>query len=178
MSRYRNDPERKCLINFNTGDTVHHAIHGIGTIEAFEEKEMMGQKFTFAFLFFERDGLKLMLPEKKLRENVRKPMDKLTAEGVFTQIEELEITLDKNWKIRSKRNRERLDSGNPLEVAEVYKGLAHIKLAKGSLNNSDRRQFDLSRDLLTEELSHALGHSPERTHQLLEACCSKRTNAA
>lgn len=139
---------------------------------------MLGQSLAFVLLYFEREGLKLMLPASKLSTQVRSPIDQAAAEELLQDIVGLDSTLNKNWKMRNRKSLERLDSGDPLQVAIVYKGLREIKLAKGSLNNSDRRLLDLAEELLVEELSHALGKSQEETRSNLEACSSPTRSSA
>jgi RNA polymerase-interacting CarD/CdnL/TRCF family regulator len=87
-------------------------------------------------------------------------------------------SLSSSWKVRSRRNLERLSSGDPLQLYEVYQGLQELKEKKGRLNNSDRKQHSQALELLTEELSLALDKTPEQTQLLLEEVVSKRSDAA
>lgn len=87
-------------------------------------------------------------------------------------------TLSNSWKVRSRRNGERLSSGDPMQLYQVYRGLQLIKTKKGRLNNSDRRQHSLALELLTEELSHALEKTPEQTQAILERVTDGCSDAA
>lgn len=139
---------------------------------------MLGSKYQFAILYFERQDLELSLPAKKLDESVRNPISAEVAQSLLDELSDSTEALDASWKVRSRRNQERLSSGDPHQLLQVYRGLASIKLQKGSLNNSDRQQFNQSLELLTEELAIALGKPEEQVKMLLEQASNQSLSAA
>jgi len=103
-----------------------------------------------------------------LDDTVREPLSESKARELLGEMSEIQESLSKSWKIRSRKNQERLASGDPLQLYQVYRGLLELRSQKGSLNNSDRKQLALSLELLTEELAVALDQSPEQVKELLE----------
>ena len=129
---------------------------------------MLGTEYKFAILFFPREELQISLPAKKLDDTVREPLNEAKARELLGEMSEMQESLSKSWKIRSRKNQERLSSGDPLQLYMVFRGLLELRSKKGSLNNSDRKQLTLSLELLAEELSVALDKTPEQIKLLLE----------
>lgn len=158
---------------------IHHPLHGIGQVQGTEEKELLGQELSFVHLYFEREELKLMLPAKQLANTVRAPINAKRAARLIDALSDIEPDIAKSWKARHRRNQELLESGDPRKLAEAFKTLALLKHKKGSLNNTERRQFQLSQELLVEELSYACGESEQAVlQQILAQCTSDNTTAA
>lgn len=155
-------------MTYTTGETIYHPQHGLGELKEYDTKEMLGTEYKFAILFFPRQKLEISLPSKNLDDTVRKPLGPAKAKALLEQMEEVEMTLDKNWKSRNRNNLERLSSGDPMEIFQVYQGLSTIKSQKGTLNNSDRKMHQLSLDLLVEELAFALNKSDDEMTTILE----------
>jgi RNA polymerase-interacting CarD/CdnL/TRCF family regulator len=133
---------------------------------------LLGTEYKFAILFFPREELQISLPAKKLDETVREPLNEAKARELLDEMSGMHESLSKSWKIRSRKNQERLSSGDPLQLYMVFRGLLELRSEKGSLNNSDRKQLTLSLDLLAEELSVALDKTPEQIKVILEKTTS------
>ncbi len=157
------------LIHFNSGDTIYHPIHGIGTVEAFETKNFAGTKATFATLYFPREDMRMMVPKKSLDDNVQPPLKKDEALEVLSFLEEWDGSLSKQWKVRQRKNQERLASGDAMELSTVYKGLRKIQDKKGRLNTTDRRQLAMAEKLLIEVLATALNKPEDFVEQRIDA---------
>lgn len=134
----------------------------------YEKKELLGSEYSFAVLFFPREELSMSLPAKKLDDSVREPLTQADAEELLSKAKEQIEPLNSSWKVRNRKNIERLASGDPVQLMTVLHGLQKLKDKKGSLNNSDRKHLTLSMELLIEEFSIALGESPEATKSRLE----------
>lgn len=145
-----------------------HPRHGIGTVKSFAEKEFAGLKARMAVLFFPRGELKVMVPEKQLDHTVRAPIGEDQARNVIEFIKSWDGKLSGKWKVRRKKNQERLESGDPFAVCEVFKGLRQILARKGKLNSHDRRQLAAAHDILLGELSHALPEAEEIVEARME----------
>lgn len=129
---------------------------------------MLGTEYKFAILFFPREELQISLPAKKLDDTVRQPLSESKARELLDTMSDMQESLSNSWKVRSKKNQERLSSGDPLQLYQVYRGLLELRSKKGSLNNSDRRQLTQSLELLAEELAVALDQTPDQVKVLLE----------
>ena len=153
------------LININQGDTVHHPHHGIGQVQNIRKRSFAGEKeTTFAQLYFERDGLTLMLRQKDLDKTIRNPIDAGEAEKLLDHLENWEGKVSGQWKARANANQEAMDRGDPYDYAEVYKGLSILE-AEGSLRASDRAHLNQSLEFLAEELANALGKTRDQARR-------------
>lgn len=168
--------ERKII--FKVGENVLHPRHGIGTVKAVEEKEFAGVTARMAVLFFDRGGLKMLVPSKKLADSVRAPIGEQQARDVIDFIRNWDGKLSTQWKVRKSKNQERLESGDPFEVSQVYKGLRNLRSKRGELNTHDRRQLAAAHEILLGELAYALPETEEVVEKHLETACSGETVAA
>ncbi len=156
---------------YKQGDTVSHATHGIGTIKAIEEKEILGSRAEFAVLYFEREELRLTLLKKDLDDQVREILSEDEALEIIEYLSDYDQKLAKNFKARNRKNQERLTSGDPRQLCAVAKGLIRLKRRKKSLSNSDRAQLHRALQLLAEELAEVLDEEPEAMEDKIREVC-------
>lgn len=102
-----------------------------------------------------------MLREEDLAETVRKPMSAKKAKQLLDHIDGWDGKVRKEWKARANANQTAMEAGDPFAYADVYKGLSKLE-AEGSLRATDREHMKKSLDLLVEEVSVALGKTPEQ----------------
>lgn len=107
-----------------------------------------------------------MLREQDLAETVRKPIDASEAKKLLNHLESWNGKVRAGWKARANANQMALEGGNPFDYAEVYAELRKLE-ADGSLRAADRQHMNKSLDLLVEELSNALGKTPEQARRQL-----------
>lgn len=144
------------------GDNVHHPVHGIGKVQSIRKRSFSGEKeTTFAQVFFEREGLTLMLREEDLAETVRKPINASEAKKLLDHMEEWDGSVRKEWKARANAHQVAMEGGDPFAYADVYKGLSKLE-AEGGLRATDREHMKKSLVLLVEEVACALGETPEQ----------------
>ena len=106
---------------FNIGDKVVYPMHGAGTIDAIEEKDILGEKQSYYILKMPGE-VKVMVPTNKAEQiGVRNIIDKTSAEKVFEILEEDETEMSMNWNKRYRDNMEKMKSGDIYEVADVVR---------------------------------------------------------
>jgi CarD family transcriptional regulator len=142
---------------FEVGDKVVHPHHGAGVVTRREARVVLGE---------ERDYLTIHIPLTDLLLNV--PADGAEAVGIRrvaagSALEELEqtltagdIELEGNWNRRFRRNRDKLKSGDILEVAEVIRHLAVRDHGRG-LSSGERQLFAKAKRQLASEIQYARG---------------------
>jgi RNA polymerase-interacting CarD/CdnL/TRCF family regulator len=146
-------------LNFDKGEQVHHPIHGIGKVQSIRKRSFSGEKeTTFAQVYFQREGLTLMLREKDLAKTVRKPINANEARQLLDHLEGWNGDVRKEWKARASANQVAMEGGDPFACADVYKGLSKLEAA-GTMRATDREHLKKSLALLVEELSCALGET-------------------
>ena len=88
---------------FHIGDKVVYPMHGAGTIESIEEKEMFGDKSEYYIIKMPMNDMKLMVPTKTAANvGVREVSDGSIAEKVFKVLEKPKQAYvhENNWSKR------------------------------------------------------------------------------
>ena len=117
---------------FNVGDKIVYPMHGAGTIDSIEEKDILGEKQSYYILKMP-SNVKVMIPTAKAEEvGVRNIIDKQSAEKVFRILSEDETEMEKNWNKRYRDNMDKMKSGDIYEVADVVRNLSFKQKEKVS----------------------------------------------
>ena len=155
---------------FNIGDKVVYPMHGAGTIEAIEEKEIMGETEDYYIIKMPVDGVKVMVPTDKAKNvGVRELSEKQDTDKVFSILEAPmeELTLDSNWNKRYSSNIDKIKSGSIMEVTEVFKDLSHRHFEKG-LSLGEKKMLTTSKNILLSELVLTQNDSKEHLEEKIE----------
>ena len=100
---------------FKIGDKVVYPMHGAGTIESIEEKEMLGKQEDYYIIKMPVGGMKLMVPTSKVDNiGIREVSDKSEADKVFSVLEKPKdpYIYDANWNKRYNISRKTNRSSN------------------------------------------------------------------
>lgn len=144
---------------FNVGDKIVYPMHGAGTIDSIEEKDILGEKQSYYILKMPGE-VKVMIPTAKAEEvGVRNIIDKESAEKVFGVLERDETEMDKNWNKRYRDNMDKMKSGDIYEVADVVRNLSFKQKEKG-LSTGEKKMLNNAKQILVSELVLA-EHAPE-----------------
>ena len=149
------------------GNAVHHPHHGIGKVQSVRERNFEGANGAkFAQLYFQREGLTLILPMQDAEDTVRNPITRKQARQILDHIGTWDGRPSKQWKARANAHQEAMERGDPFEYAEVFKGLCVLE-SEGTLRHTDRTHLNQAMDFLADELSFALGKTPDQVRDLL-----------
>jgi CarD family transcriptional regulator len=151
---------------FNIGDKVVYPMHGAGTIEAIEEKEMLGNSEDYYIIKMPVGGVKLMVPTNKVEDiGVREVSRKDLSEKVFDVLSKPknEHVHDSNWSRRYNLNVEKIKAGKILDVAEVVRELTHRHTERG-LSIGEKKMLATAKDILLSEMVL----SQEESHDVLD----------
>lgn len=139
---------------FNIGDKVVYPMHGAGTIESIEEREMLGNSEDYYIIKMPVGGMKLMVPTSKVSNvGIREISDKSEADKVFAVLEKPKdpYVHDANWSKRYNLNVEKIKSGDILEVAEVVRELSHRHMERG-LSIGEKKMLSTAKSILISEM--------------------------
>ena len=139
---------------FNIGDKVVYPMHGAGTIESIEEREMLGNSEDYYIIKMPVGGMKLMVPTSKVENvGIREISDKSEADKVFSVLEKPKdpYVHDANWSKRYNLNVEKIKSGDILEVAEVVRELSHRHMERG-LSIGEKKMLSTAKNILISEM--------------------------
>ena len=147
---------------FKVGDKIVYPMHGAGTIEAIEQKEMLGDEKDYYIIRMPIGGMKLMVPTDKADDiGVREVSSKSISDEVFDVLKKPQDNYvhDVNWSKRYNMNVEKIKSGDILEVAEVVRDLSHRHMERG-LSIGEKKMLSTAKDILISEmvLSEGMSH--------------------
>ncbi len=152
---------------FNIGDKIVYPMHGAGTIDAIEEKDILGEKQSYYILKMPGE-VKVMIPTAKAEEvGVRNIIDKSSAEKVFSVLEKDETAMDKNWNKRYRDNMEKMKSGDIYEIADVVRNLSFKQKEKG-LSTGEKKMLNNAKQILVSELVLAEHATQDEVERLVE----------
>ncbi len=152
---------------FNVGDKIVYPMHGAGTIDAIEEKDILGEKQAYYIIKMPGE-VKVMVPTAKAEEiGVRNVISKENANKVFQILEENETEMSNNWNKRYRDNMEKMKSGNVYEVANVVRNLAFKQKEKG-LSTGEKKMLNNAKQILVSELVLAEHSSQEEVENLID----------
>ena len=113
---------------FNVGDKIVYPMHGAGTIDAIEEKNILGENQAYYIIKMPGE-VKVMVPTSKAEEiGVRNIIDVETASKVFKVLETNSTEMSLNWNKRYRDNMEKMKSGDIYEIADVVRNLSFAQV--------------------------------------------------
>ena len=152
---------------FNVGDSIFYPMHGAGTIEAIEEKDILGEKQNYYILKMPGE-VKAMVPVEKANEiGIRSIIDSKTAGKVISVLEENSTEMSMNWSKRYRDNMEKMKSGDIYEVADVVRNLSFKQKEKG-LSTGEKKMLLNAKQILVSELVLAEHSSKDYIEDLVE----------
>ena len=152
---------------FNIGDKIVYPMHGAGTIDAIEEKNILGEKHNYYIIKMPGE-VKVMVPISKASEvGVRNVINKDEAGKVLQVLEADETQMPNNWNKRYKENMEKMKSGDIYEVADVVRNLSYKQKEKG-LSTGEKKMLNNAKQILISELVLAEHASADEVENLIE----------
>ena len=152
---------------FNVGDKIVYPMHGAGTIDSIEEKNILGEN-QFYYVIRMPGEVKVMVPTAKAEGiGVRDIIDKETAGKVFKVLETDSTQMDMNWNKRYRDNMEKMKTGNIYEVADIVRNLSFKQKEKG-LSTGEKKMLLNAKQILVSELVLAEHATQEEVEQLVE----------
>ena len=152
---------------FNVGDKVVYPMHGAGTIEGIEEKDILGEKQAYYIIKMPGE-VKVMVPTAKAEGiGVRDIIDKETAGKVFKVLETDSTQMDMNWNKRYRDNMEKMKSGDAYEIADVVRNLSFKQKEKG-LSTGEKKMLLNAKQILVSELVLAEHATQDEVEELVD----------
>ena len=152
---------------FNVGDKIVYPMHGAGTIDSIEEKNILGEKQSYYILKMPGE-VKVMIPTAKAEEvGVRNIINKDSADKVFGILSQDETVMEKNWNKRYRDNMEKMKSGDIYEIADVVRNLSFKQKEKG-LSTGEKKMLNNAKQILVSELVLAEHASQEEVEEEVE----------
>jgi len=156
---------------FKAGDMAVYPAHGVGVIEAVEEKSISGQNQKFYIMRVLANGMTIMIPTDKADQvGLRRVITFKEVTKVYKILKDKkhEQVDAQTWNRRYRDYMERIKTGSVFEVATVLRDLFLLKTGK-DLSFGERRMMDIAKTLLVKELSVAQAVSEDHVEKHIEA---------
>ena len=103
---------------FKVGDNIVYPMHGAGTIESIEEREVLGETQKYYVMKMPVGDIKVMVPTKNAEMiGVRDVIGNERCEGVLDVFDNNTQIVTSNWNKRYRDNMEKMKTGDIYEVA-------------------------------------------------------------
>jgi len=153
---------------YEVGKTVVYPSHGLGVIEAIEEKKLLGKKQKFYVLKIMEKGTRIMIPcDNAEKVGLREVIRSNEVKKVVKILKEKPTNILPNWNKRYRQSLERIKSGSIYEVATVFRNLTLLSRNK-ELSFGEKKMLHETRHLISSEISMAKGISEKQAEKLLD----------
>jgi CarD family transcriptional regulator len=155
-------------IDFEIGDDVVYPHHGAGQVLKKEVKKMFGEEREYLTIKILHNDMTVMVPcENAGVAGLRRVIDEATVRKVLDVLADDISEMPKNWNRRFKHNRDKIKTGDILELAEVVRNLAIREHEKG-LSTGEKQMFTRAKKILASELMYALDKDEDEAEQHLD----------
>jgi CarD family transcriptional regulator len=153
---------------YKVGDKVVYPHHGAGTVVKKEKRDVLGEKREYLTIKILHNDMTVNVPSENaetvgLRKVIGEDMVKVVVKaltGGGTQ-------MPKNWNRRFKHNRDKMKTGDILELAEVVRNLSLRDHEKG-LSTGEKQMFVKAKKILASELMYAKDMDEEEAAEWLD----------
>ena len=160
-------------MTFDIGEKVVYPNQGVGTIENISSRNFGAQLEQFYLLRLAYSSMTVMVPVSNVGSiGLRRITKSSEIMKVLHYLGMGDCHNHPDWKFRFKVNSDKMQSGNLLQIAEVFKGLLILQGDK-SLSFREKKMIERARHMLVSEISIARGVNPEDAEGALRKALSK-----
>lgn len=140
---------------FSVGDTVVYPHHGAGRILEIIEQDFQGTPCPFYSIQILHNDMTVMVPVDGVEKSgIRAVSSEPRVEEVLVVLRDDPTEMPENWNRRVKHNRDKLKTGDVLEIADVLRNLALRDYEKG-LSTGEKQMYGKVKHILASELMYA-----------------------
>jgi CarD family transcriptional regulator len=148
---------------------VVYPHHGAGKVLKKEQKEVLGETREYLTIKILHNDMTVMVPcENAGRAGLRRVIGEEDVNRVLGVLRDEVSEMPKNWNRRFKHNREKIKTGDVMELAEVVRNLAIRENEKG-LSTGEKQMYTRSKKILASELMYALEMEEEDAEAHLDS---------
>ena len=156
------------FIDFEIGDNVVYPHHGAGQVIKKEQKEILGEVRQYLTIKILHNDMTVMVPcENAGKAGLRRVIDEATVKKVLGVLSDECSEMPKNWNRRFKHNRDKIKTGDIMELAEVVRNLAIREQDKG-LSTGEKQMYTRAKKILASEMMYALDKDEEQAEAYLD----------
>ena len=163
---------------YKVGDKVVYPHHGAGTVVKKEKREVLGEKREYLTIKILHNDMTVNVPSENAEKvGLRKVIGEDMVKVVVKALTGGGTQMPKNWNRRFKHNRDKMKTGDILELAEVVRNLSLRDREKG-LSTGEKQMFVKAKKILASELMYAKEMDEEATADWLDSVLAGATAAA
>ena len=153
---------------YKVGDKVVYPHHGAGTVVKKEAREVLGQKREYLTIKILHNDMTVQVPcENAEQVGLRRVIGEKEVGVVIKALTGGSTEMPKNWNRRFKHNRDKMKTGDILELAEVVRNLSLRDHEKG-LSTGEKQMFVKAKKILASELMYAKDMDEDECAEWLE----------
>jgi CarD family transcriptional regulator len=153
---------------FKVGEKVVYPHHGAGTVVKKEKREVLGQTREYLVIKILHNDMTVQVPvENADAVGLRTVIDEQMVNKVVKALTGGGTVMPKNWNRRFKHNRDKMKTGDIMELAEVVRNLALRDHEKG-LSTGEKQMYVKAKKILASELMYAKGMDEEECAEWLD----------
>jgi CarD family transcriptional regulator len=143
----------KKKIKFSTGDYVVYPTHGVGKVTGLEDQEIAGAKLKLIVIDFEKDRMILRVPISKAETSgLRQLSSRDEMKAAMKTLKGRSRVRRTMWSRRAQEYEAKINSGNPISIAEVVRDL-HRKEDQPGQSYSERQIYQAAFARLMREFA-------------------------
>jgi CarD family transcriptional regulator len=161
---------------YKIGDKVVYPHHGAGTIVKKESREVLGTKREYLTIKILHNDMTVQVPSENADAvGLRRVIGEKEVAVVLKALTGGSTEMPKNWNRRFKHNRDKMKTGDVLELAEVVRNLSLRDHEKG-LSTGEKQMFVKAKKILASELMYAKTMDEDECAEWLEEVLSTGGN--
>jgi CarD family transcriptional regulator len=154
---------------YKVGDKVVYPHHGAGTVVKKERRDVLGEKREYLTIKILHNDMTVNVPSENAEKvGLRKVIGEDMVKVVVKALTGGGTQMPKNWNRRFKHNRDKMKTGDILELAEVVRNLSLRDREKG-LSTGEKQMFVKAKKILASELMYAKDMDEEATAEWLDS---------
>jgi CarD family transcriptional regulator len=153
---------------YRVGDKVVYPHHGAGTVVKKEKREVLGEKREYLTIKILHNDMTVNVPSENAEKvGLRKVIGEDMVKVVVKALTGGGTQMPKNWNRRFKHHRDKMKTGDILELAEVVRNLSLRDSEKG-LSTGEKQMFVKAKKILASELMYAKDMDEEQAAEWLD----------
>jgi CarD family transcriptional regulator len=159
-------------MTFQIGDKVVYPNQGVGTIENISTRTFGSAFEKFYLLRFGRSMTVLVPLSNAANIGLRRVTKDREISRILSYLGVGWCPFNPDWKVRYKENCDKMQSGDLLKAAEVFKVLLQLHIDK-PLSFREKKMLDRARHMLLSEISIARGVPEIHAFALMQRALAK-----
>lgn len=145
--------KKSSVVNFSSGEYVVYPTHGVGKVTNIAKQTIAGSELELLVVNFDKDKMTLRVPMAKLdKVGLRKIADDTTMKEAIATLKGKPRVKKIMWSRRAQEYENKINSGNPIAVAEVIRDL-HRNENLAEQSYSERQIYEHALERLASEVA-------------------------